>query len=368
MSWIKRKIASLLVITLSCVLGLILFESGLRLVNSGDIWFKTKEANILRDFQFTYDISKLYQYDLLSVNYVRNEYGLRDACDSTDEIDILTIGGSTTDQRYVPFDSTYQSILEERLIAQIDDFGCVSNAGVDGHSTWGHIFSFEHWFPLIPELKPKFIVLYVGINDANFLRLGAPKPRVDINNRQRLQGFLENFEVFQALLPIYRLLQQSIVHGSAVYETHEPHPYDEDDYEVNVMSERTVALSEQNTNVFQSRMRILLEKISALGAIPICVTQPHRYVMEKSGEIYGVPNVLGQGFTNVLGEGLNGIDYDYSIRQLNNVMFELCGENTLDLYSHTFLSSHFYDGAHTTAMGSKEIGERLADFILARFF
>jgi hypothetical protein len=107
-------------------------------------------------------------------------------------------------------------------------------------------------------------------------------------------------------------------------------------------------------------MHSLLKSILALDAIPICVTQPHRYVMKKNDKIYGVSNVLGEDFS--------GIDYDYSIRKLNDVMFELCGENTLDLYNHKFLSSHFYDGVHTTAMGSTEIGERMAEFIIEKFF
>ena len=93
---------------------------------------------------------------------MRNEFGLRDSCDSIKDIEILTIGGSTTDQRYVPFKFTYQSIIEQRLKEVDRNFGCVSNAGVDGHSTWGHLFSFEKWFPLIPNLKPNFIILYIG--------------------------------------------------------------------------------------------------------------------------------------------------------------------------------------------------------------
>ena len=140
---VNRTLVSLLVVILSCFFGVILIELGLRIVNYDNDWIKTEEANILKDFQFSYDASYLYKSDFSRINYVRNEYALRDACESPSDIDILTVGGSTTDQRYVPYEFTYQAILQERLKEVFDDFGCVSNAGVDGHSTWGHIFSFE---------------------------------------------------------------------------------------------------------------------------------------------------------------------------------------------------------------------------------
>ena len=61
-------------------------------------------------------------------------------------------------------------LTKERVtvISQDKKFGCVTNAGVDGHSTWGHIFAFEHWFPLIPDLKPKFVSRYVDYQQEAF--------------------------------------------------------------------------------------------------------------------------------------------------------------------------------------------------------
>jgi hypothetical protein len=38
--------------------------------------------------------------------------------------------------------------------------------GVDGHSTFGHIATFDKWFPLIPNLKAKYIISYIGIHDS----------------------------------------------------------------------------------------------------------------------------------------------------------------------------------------------------------
>ena len=359
MSWIKQLFIPTLIVLLSSFIGIAAFELALRTIYFNDPWQRTQEANILRNFQFSYDISQLYVSDSPNVDYVRNQYGLRDSCVSPEEIEILTIGGSTTDQRYVSLSSTYQSIIEERMEESSVTFGCVSNAGVDGHSTWGHLYSFENWFPLIPELNPKIILLYVGVNDAIFIRSSSPNTGFDTRRTDGIKGFLKRFEIVRAILPIYHFLKQKNDNASAAYAGHAPKPYTNDDYVVSIMNEQTELLSAQNALAFRSRMVSLLSEIQELGAKPLCVTQPHRFVKEIDGELRGVENVFGEGFS--------GMDFDYSLRKVNEVIFDLCGSNTVDLYSHEFSNSHFYDGVHTTASGSEEIGRVIAEFVINNY-
>ena len=360
MSKVKKKTFLILIVAISSFFGVFCIEVGLRILNINNDWVVTEEANILRDFEFSYDIRNLYPSDVKVADYARNEFGLRDNCTSTNDIEILTIGGSTTDQRYVPFEFTYQSTLEKRLKEVNGNFGCVSNAGVDGHSTWGHIFAFEKWFPLIPNFQPKLIILYVGINDVNFIRAATPNYGFDINNRKGLKTFLKNLEIVRVLLPIYRFIWQKIIKPSEPHVGHAPKLYLENDYTITNMNEKTVLLSEKNALAFKTKMITILKEVSSLNAIPICVTQPHRYTTIKDSQMYGIPNVLGDKFS--------GIDYDFSIRQLNAVLFELCGDRIIDLYSHNFSDHHFYDGAHTTSAGSQEIGEIISKFIISKFY
>lgn len=359
MSWIKRLSTPILIVIMSCFMGVVTVELALRLLNSNDPLAHTSEANILRNFQFSYDTSQISENGTPSVDYVRNQYGLRDSCESPAEIEILTIGGSTTDQRYIPLNSTYQNIIEERMKMSSDAFGCVSNAGVDGHTTWGHLYSFENWFPLVPGLNPKIILLYVGVNDADFLRASSPHTGFDTVRAEGINAFLKRFEIVKGLLPIYRLLSQKFDNASASYAGHAPTLYTDEDYKINVMNEQTELLSNQNALAFRSRMENLLSEIHSLGAAPLCVTQPHRFVKEIDGEVRGLKSVLGEGYS--------GVDYDYSIRKLNEVIFDLCGSSTIDLYSHEFSNSHFYDEVHTTSSGSEEIGRVLADFIISNY-
>ena len=56
MSSIKRIFFPALIVILSCFIGIALVELALRSLAKNDPWKRTKEANILRNVQFSYDI------------------------------------------------------------------------------------------------------------------------------------------------------------------------------------------------------------------------------------------------------------------------------------------------------------------------
>ena len=77
MSWIKKKTLSILIVTISSLVGALCVEIGLRVLNINNDWIVTEDANILRDIEFSYDISNLYPSDIKVADYVRNEFGSR---------------------------------------------------------------------------------------------------------------------------------------------------------------------------------------------------------------------------------------------------------------------------------------------------
>lgn len=356
MSLIKNLCLSTALILVSTLVALFLIEFALKTFVKNEGWDATREANILRNFEFNYGVRSLLKSNTPIHIYKRNEFGLRDNCASTEEIEILTVGGSTTDQRYVQFESTYQQVLQRRLTTEYGFFGCVTNAGVDGHSTWGHIFSFEKWFPLIPNLSPSFVLLYVGVNDADFQRQNEPMAGFDVIGSKNIKARLKKLEIIQRLLPLYWYLKKFYGKERSWYSSHGREPLSLNDYTVSMSSESTVSLVRENTVSFRRRFKRLLEQVKDLGASPICVSQPHRYVIKKGDTNYGVENVIKGGFS--------GIDYDQSIRAINSVMAELCGVYFLDLYNFEFYTGDFYDGVHTNEAGSRRIGNAMADFLI----
>lgn len=342
MNLIKSSLVSLSIVSVSILIALILFELGLRLTTADDGWEKTTELNFLRNFDYNYSIKDLYEASVDEVNYSRDEFGLRDNCQDPSHIRILTVGGSTTDLKYVSLNDTYQIVLEKLISSYAGQEVCVSNAGIDGHSTYGHIATFKYWFPLIPNLNPEYVLLYIGINDAILVR----------TKEVGIKPSLKKLYTVQRLLPLYRYLRDRFFDNERdTYTKHNRAHYTVNDYVVSKLNDNTKSLTGINTAGFRSRLETILGHISNMGAKPICVTQPHRYVMKINGEMFGIPNIGRSDFS--------GLDYDYSIRSLNNVMKELCGDSLIDLYSVPFNEEHFYDGVHTTEAGSRYIGQSI---------
>tara|TARA_A100001011_G_C14197175_1_gene794019 strand:- start:186 stop:1238 length:1053 start_codon:yes stop_codon:yes gene_type:complete len=117
-----------------------------------------------------YDVTELYGSNKkILTTYSRDEKGYRGFNNQVDEDIILTIGGSTTDQRYVSDDDTWQSFMEKNLPNNFN----IINAGVDGQTTYGHLFSIKNWHSReLNNFKIPLIIFYIGINDTLLLNQG----------------------------------------------------------------------------------------------------------------------------------------------------------------------------------------------------
>ena len=145
-------------------------------------WERALTLNIIVNRQITYDTTGLYEGGG-RITYTRDRYGLRGNYDDPRNITVLTIGGSTTDQRLIDDGLTWRHELQ-RLLRAHGKPATVANAGVDGHTTFGHLASYAYSFPLIPGLRPRYTIVYVGINDLSRTS-PYPRPRVKRMVRQR---------------------------------------------------------------------------------------------------------------------------------------------------------------------------------------
>ena len=64
-------------------------------------------------------VNLTYKNDLYSgtknINYIKDRYGFRGLRKNVNEIDILTVGGSTTDERYLQTEDTWSEKLEQKI-------------------------------------------------------------------------------------------------------------------------------------------------------------------------------------------------------------------------------------------------------------
>jgi lysophospholipase L1-like esterase len=74
---------------------------------------------------------------------------------------VLTVGGSTTECLYVSDGKTWPDLVGRELRGHFRDLW-INNAGLDGHSTFGHRLLLEQ---RIARLRPKVVLFLIGIND-----------------------------------------------------------------------------------------------------------------------------------------------------------------------------------------------------------
>lgn len=352
---------SLLYLAIIWAAGLLVLLAGAELVLrlTDDGWSRTLRLNLVRGRTYDFQVAHLYDWKTPTVRYARDEFALRDDCPSAADIDILTVGGSTTDQRYLAQEATFQAVMQVELARTAGPGICVSNAGVDGHSSHGHLRAFRNWFPLIPGLRPKLFIFSIGINDAFFTRSGPGVVESRIIGRV---GALEELQIAQLGLWLRETLNglwgRRPIHAGQKELARSP-----SDYTQARLVADTPDRAARNAQGFRVRLRQILGYVRASGAEAICVTQPHRMVRAIDGQKRGIGYAFHDEAT---GRTYGGLDFDYSLRLLNRVMREECGASRLiDLYSADFDEADFYDYVHNTPTGAAKIGREIARSVAA---
>ena len=279
----------------------------------------------------------------------RDRYGFRGGSADPARIDVLVLGGSTTAERYIDDRDIWTALLEG-LLRQSDCPITIANAGVDGYSTVGHIASFAGWFDRVPGLKPRFMLVYLGINDA------AVNPRAawyedSVRYKSRWRQFEHYVAARSALRRLYVSLRgywqarrNQLVHdevpitpGSAWEAASLPPDF-----------ERTI---NEKAQAYRARLRRLTELIRGFGARPIYITQKRMDGRLVKGEWQQI-------------DGSDGALNTATVMAINQVTLAFCretGEVCIDLAEKIeFAPSEFADALHTNPAGSAHIGRLLA--------
>jgi lysophospholipase L1-like esterase len=346
----KRLKRILTIIAVNCLLLAVGFAI-VELVFGG--WLDTRKLNrlnLLKDCVLQYDVSNLYKDPNPIIQYSRDKYGLRGTHDSPGSIDILTVGGSTTDQRFIRDGETWQDVLQEGFrragVAVV-----VANAGVDGQSTYGHIKNFEWWFPNVPNLKPDYILFYVGLNDfhkeAGYSYDLLVGENQGFNLKQKIKENSALWHLVRTLRGVYAaMVVKKIGHRSIGFrETQWTRDALQNDY----------GFMEPRLSEYANRLRILADMTNGRGAKPIFVSQPSRQYRITPDGIVGRSSVSSYD-----DHPFNGVDYYKMMKQLDSVTEAVASEKDalfVDIASHPgWVDTDFYDFAHMTPQGAEKVG------------
>lgn len=277
------------------------------------------------------------------VLYRRDAWGFRGAVADPARITILTVGGSTTNQLYLPEDKTWQAVMEREFQAGGRNDVVVANAGIDGQSTIGHVKAMTDWFPHVPGLKPRFILFYVGLNDVHLS--GSSVDRLGHSSRHKwMRQHSALVRLWTQVSGTFAARRARLNHQAVDYAKVE---WTDTPSQPDWRPDRDALIA------YKERLSTLAQMAHAMGAVPIFITQPRGDFRVVGGKVQGV----------VIGEGLNGVDNYLRFTPYNQATREVCrdeGLMCLDLAREvTFDTGDFYDYVHNTPQGAEKIGRWL---------
>lgn len=268
-------------------------------------------------------------------------------------ISIIAVGGSTTACSFLSDQKTWPYLLGQRLEQQPGDVW-INNAGMDGHSTFGHqILLQDH----LLGLKPKVVLFLIGVNDVENANPTRREQEARKDQYTSFRYFLNNnSEVFNLGLTLWRQWRAKKL---AVTGT--------DLIDLTVLPTVTVSDETLNTRLqqqqpfidgYRQRVLQLIDTCLRHQIVPVMVTQPCR------GGI-GIDSATGINLETVRDWQGNGKS-SWTILQLyNEELRKVCKEKNVFLIDlATALpkqSLYFYDHIHFTNEGAAKVAAILAD-------
>lgn len=297
-------------------------------------WFDTNNlGSFMREHRLkNHEILWEYKGEKINYNYKRNYFGFRGDDVNPSKIDAIIMGGSVIDERYKPDKYTITGFLNKKLKENNINIE-ILNAGVEGQSTKGIISSFDNWLYKIEGFNPKFIIIYVGINDS----LEENDQLDDLNdghlkNPSNYEAFLDNIKSRSFFYDNLRKFKFKFLKTNSKFIKYDGKPNLDYLNNYNYIENKDYILNIQDKKITKSylkRIDIINEKIKNLNSKAIFIT-----------------NIDSQGFIKeTLIKNIALIEHC----QLRNY-------NCINLAKKLKAKKdYWYDGTHTTKEGSEEI-------------
>ena len=284
-----------------------------------------------------------YKNEIIEYNYKRNYYGFRAGDIEPSDIDAIILGGSMIDERYKPSQYTITEYLNKGLRSSNDPIKIV-NAGVEGQSTKGIVSAFENWLFKIKEFKPRYVLIYTGINDQSADADNVISLATDghLLNPEKIEVFMDNFKSRSFLYDQARIFKYKVLSTKKDFVKYDGKI--DESYKKNYFfkgykqAKKDIKKDTTKTNTYLKRIDKIHDYSKQLGAKPIFIT-----------------NISAAGHTE-------------NTFLLNTALIEHCG---LKKYACIDLAknlsgdvNYWYDGVHTTKEGSEIIASLILPELL----
>ena len=300
-----------------------------------------------------YDTSGKYLYSRDQNGFRANNYKLS-------EIDILVIGGSTTEERDVGDRYIWTKIFENKISKTFNYK--VLNAGIGGQTSLGHSLIFDLWLNKYNDLNPKYIFFFVGINDAvNLFEISNNNGKIQnrifqnedkdnlVNNNKfaKFSNYIKNNSYFHA---IYLNIRSKILLSNFNFNyNNRNNIYHKLKTRFPKKNQNASQLDFNNKNLLNfkklyfNNLNKILDKVNDKNAVPVFITQT----------IYD-----------------QDILYDY-LDFINSLTIKFCEDNKISCLkldkNHNITKDDYYDTFHTNPNGSFKIGVLTAKMFIEQF-
>ena len=272
--------------------------------------------------------------------YKRNYWGFRGEEFDPKNVKIIFEGGSTGNQRYTPEDLTIVGLINKRFENENINLK-IFNASTDGKSLNGYINDFEFWFPKIPNLKPEYVIFYLGINDRFINDRYYLDHKISEMKIDRLKDYIKNNSF---VVDKYKIIKNNYFPKNTLsYDFNDNSIYKDFKY-IDFISAQKIHKNKNDDdlaliNKFQFKLDKLNSIIKRNNIKPIFITQV-KFDGLKDKKLYLINNEL-KNFSKV---------NDYFFIPIDElILMEI---------------NDFYDHVHTTPKGSSKIAEIISENII----
>jgi len=293
-----------------------------------------------------------------TIYYSRNSIGLRGdeyPRDPAKFITVITIGGSTTECKFLSDQKTWPEQLKQDLNKIYGDIW-LNNAGLDGHSTFGHLILLNDY---IVKLHPTYVLFLVGAND---VELDRPADLDDQDIRgihgHSVKYFFKSLfnysETGSLLLALYR--NHLAYDKGLVHKERDPGqlPVGRTD---SLVRKKKLDLQLDFLRNYAARLKELSRISVDHGIKPVFITQPALYgnVMDSTTRIF-MGNRMLDGFDCATDWAVLEL-YNNEVRNLRT-----SGIPVIDLaVAMPKDSKYYYDFIHYTNAGAEKVASLLSD-------
>lgn len=293
---IKNYLQNLILLSTGCILAILILEIFLRSYNPFGFTVKGDEIKLPLNRKLKIKIS-----DSKTVVHTKNSLGFRGEeprKSFRSDMTVIAVGGSTTECAYLDDTRTWPYLLEKKLSKRFKRLW-LNNAGLDGHSTSGHIVLMSDY---LSHIKPKMILFLVGVNEIEtkdfrpgeeFIQDSLLTEKYDLSGIEKFfKSTAKYSEISSVLFNFYRYgkaVQRGLVHDygygydpeymtekleerekdiARFYKEGSEHEEVDDDYSI-----QNFLKHEKYLNKYEHQLEKLCQISKANGIEPVLITQ-----------------------------------------------------------------------------------------------